>query len=208
MKFHVRQIRMLSTLALLRLVAKPPYIAQQGNSMSKKNSPDWKSYEEIAAIVLNHCAAEFGLARVEGKQHVAGSSGTNWEVDARGWTEGDTAHFVVECKKHENTAISQAITGSLVCAILETDAEGGFLVSPKGLQAGAKKVAAAYNIQEIKLDPRSTPSAYFGEWLGKLRVGFTDEVNVNVSEHLLIKRIDKHGNETVVHDSDKDARRK
>ncbi|CAJ3548703.1 Uncharacterised protein [Burkholderia pseudomallei] len=176
--------------------------------VKKKDDPTWKSYEEIAAFVLNQCAAEFGLSRVEGKQDVAGKSGTEWEVDARGWTEGDTAHFLVECKKHEKTAISQAITGSLAYQIQDTDAEGGFLVSPHGLQSGAKKVAAASNIHEIKLDPKSSSAAYFGEWLGKLRVGFTEEVGLQVSEHLFIKEIDKDGNETVVYDSDKDDKAK
>lgn len=168
----------------------------------KKDDPTWKSYEQIASFVLNQCAKEFGLSRVDGKQDVAGKSGTEWEVDARGWTEGDTTHFLVECKKHEKTAISQAITGSLAYQIQDTGAEGGFLVSPHGLQSGAKKVAAANNIYEIKLDPKSSTAAYFGEWLGRLHVGVNEEVNVQFSEHLLIKEIDKDGDETVVYDSD------
>ncbi|WP_175701133.1 restriction endonuclease [Burkholderia ambifaria] len=166
----------------------------------KKADPTWKSYEQIAEFVLNQCANEFGLSRFEGKQDVAGKSGTDWEVDARGWTEGDSAHFVVECKKHSNTAISQAITGSLFCTIRDTDAAGGFLVSPHGLQSGAKKLAASTNIHEIKLDPRSTTAAYFGEWLGKLRIGLSE--TISFSERILIKKIDENGNETVVHDSD------
>ncbi|MNY23042.1 hypothetical protein D3C86_1566900 [compost metagenome] len=173
--------------------------------MAKKNDdPKWKSYEEIAAFVLNQCAAEFGLARVEGKQDVVGESGAKWEVDARGWTDGDAAHFLIECKKHEGTAISQAITGSLAYQIQDTNADGGFLVSPRGLQSGAKKVAAANNIHEIKLDPKSNSSAYFGEWLGKLRGGVNEDVGIQFSERLLIQKIDKDGNETVVYDSNQD----
>lgn len=170
--------------------------------MAKRaKNPAWKSYEEIATFVLNQCAAEFGVSRFEGKQDVAGKSGTDWEVDARGWTEGDKTHFLVECKKHEKTGISQAITASLAYQIQDTDAEGGFLVSPHGLQSGAKKVAAANNIHEIKLDPRSSTSAYFGEWLGKLRLGLTEEVNLQISEHLLIREIDEQGNQKVIYDS-------
>lgn len=170
--------------------------------MTKKKDPAWKSYEEIAIMVLSQCANEFGLSRVDGQQDVTGKSGAVWEVDARGWTEGDNAHFLVECKKHESSAISQALTGTLAYQILDTDAEGGFLVSPKGLQSGAKTVAAANNIYEIKLDSKSSMAAYFGEWLGKLRAGFNEKVNLQVSDHLLIKEIDENSNEKVIYNSD------
>ena len=78
-----------------------------------------------------------------------------------------------------------------------------FLGSPDGLQSGAKQVAAAAGIQEIKLDPLSTTSAYFGEWLGSLRIGFTDDLNVEISEHLSIQLINKDGNMIQTYDSDK-----
>ncbi|WP_291590067.1 restriction endonuclease [Comamonas sp. UBA7528] len=171
--------------------------------MSKKMDPSWKTYEEIAALVLNQCATDFGIERVEGKQKVVAKSGTTFEVDARAWTEGDTAHLLVECKEHKNTRINQAITSALAWQIFDTDAKGGFLVSPNGLQSGARSVAKAANIHEIKLNPASTASAWFGEWLGKLRAGFTDEVNIGVSEHLEIMEIDQQGKTTVVYDSAK-----
>jgi hypothetical protein len=176
--------------------------------MSKKKDPSWKTYEEVAALVLNQCATEFGIERVEGKQKVVAKSGATFEVDARAWTAGNAAHLLVECKKHENTGISQAITSTLAWQILDTDAEGGFLVSPNGLQEGARFVATAANIHEIKLDPASTASAWFGDWLGKLRAGFSDEVKLRVSEHLMIEAIDQNGNKTVVYDSAKDDTRK
>jgi hypothetical protein len=172
--------------------------------MNKKKDPAWRSYEEIAAYVLNQCAAEFGLDRFEGKQLVAGKCGTEWQVDARGWSKDGSIHVVVECKKHTDTGISQAITASLAYVMTDTGAAGGFLVSPNGLQAGGKKVAAAEGIHEIKLDPASTTSAYFGEWLGSLRAGFTDHVNVNIGEHVLIQLIDKDGNVTQAYDSEMD----
>ena len=169
--------------------------------MADKKDPAWRSYEQIAAFVLDQCAREFGLERFEGKQNVPGKSGANWEVDARGWSEGNSAFFIVECKNHAGAGISQALTGSLAYSITDTEAAGGFLVSPNGLQSGAAKVAAADGIHEIKLDSASTTSAYFGEWLGKLRVGLFDKVNVNVSEHLLIRKIDEDGNSSVAYDS-------
>jgi hypothetical protein len=32
----------------------------------------WESYEQVGTYLLNQFAAEFGLDRVEGKQHVPG----------------------------------------------------------------------------------------------------------------------------------------
>ena len=112
--------------------------------------------------------------------------------------------LLVECKSTRTRASVKPSLANWVWQILDTDADGGFLVSPNGLQAGAKLVAAAADIHEIKLDPRSAPSAWFGEWLGKVGAGFADEVKVGVSEHVLIKRIDQNGGETVASDSSKD----
>lgn len=170
--------------------------------MVKQVDKTWESYEEVAAFVLDQCAAQFGLAGFDGKQVIPGTSGADWEVDARGWTKDGATFVVVECKKHTGTGISQALTGSLAYTIKDTGAVGGFLVSPCGLQSGAKKVAAAEGIQEIKLDPKSTTAAYFGEWLGKLQAGFIEVVDVSISDHLLIQVIDKHGNVTQIYDSD------
>jgi hypothetical protein len=172
--------------------------------MKKGQKMTWKTYEEVAAFVLNQCAEQFGLERFEGKQSVPGQTGTEWELDARGWFADGKTFVVVECKNHKDTAISQALTGSLAYTISDTGAAGGFLVSPNGLQAGAKKVAAASRITEVKLNPKSTTAAYFGEWLGSLRAGFNDRVGVNISEHLSIKETKPDGSVTEVYDSGKD----
>jgi hypothetical protein len=50
--------------------------------MSQQTS--WRSYEEVAQYLLGQMAALFGLGRVEGKQLIAGASGTSWEIDAKG----------------------------------------------------------------------------------------------------------------------------
>jgi len=170
--------------------------------MIKKADKTWKTYEEVAAFVLNQCAADFGLGRFDGKQVISSVSGADWEVDARGWSEDESTFVIVECKKHTGTGISQAITGSLAYVIKDTGAAGGFLVSPQGLQSGARKVAAAEGIHEIKLDAKSTTSAYVGEWLGKMRAGFTDKTVGSITEHLSIKAMDKDGTVTQLYDSD------
>jgi len=61
----------------------------------------WKTYEEIAAELLDRNAGRFGLERVEGKQNVSGNrSGAKWEIEARGVKLGDEGFVIVEGKRH------------------------------------------------------------------------------------------------------------
>jgi hypothetical protein len=154
----------------------------------------WKTYEEVSAYLLNQFAEHFGLGRFEGKQLVAGESGTEWEIDAKGYA-ADGSHFiVVECKRHTKTGISQAITAALAWSIQDAGASGGILVSPIGLQEGAKKVAAKSGIVEVVLDQNSTTTDYVLKFLNRVCLGFSENVNLNITESLTITVKDKDGN--------------
>lgn len=158
------------------------------------SAKQWESYEEVAAHLLNQFAEHFGLGRFEGKQIVAGQSGTEWEIDAKGCA-ADGSHFVVvECKRHTKSGISQAITGALAWSIQDMGGSGGILVSPIGLQDGAKKVAASAGIHEVLLDQDSTRTDYVLKLLNRVCLGFSDTVNLNVTESLEITIRDKDGN--------------
>ena len=75
----------------------------------------WKTYEELAAYLLNQFAAEFGLSRVEGKQAVQGQrSGTQWEIDAKGVREGNQSFIIVECRRYTTSKLNQEISYSRV----------------------------------------------------------------------------------------------
>lgn len=153
----------------------------------------WTTYEEVAAYLLDQFAEHFGLGRFEGKQVVAGESGTEWEIDAKGCA-ADGGHFiVVECKRHTKTGISQAITAALAWSIQDVGASGGILVSPIGLQEGARKVASKAGIVEVVLDQNSTTSDYVLKFLNQVCLGFSDSVNLNITESLTITVIDKDG---------------
>lgn len=152
----------------------------------------WKTYEEVAAHLLDQFAEHFGVGRFEGKQIVSGSSGTEWELDAKGVGENGNRVIVVECKRHTKSGISQAIIGSLAFTIQDTGADGGILVSPLGLQAGAKLVATSANIVEVKITPDSTTTNYMMQFLDRIHVGLSD--TVRISEQLTIELRDKDGN--------------
>ena len=152
----------------------------------------WKTYEEVAAFLLNRVAVHFGVGRFEGKQVVPGDSGTDWELDARGVGEGDARIIVVECKRHTKSGISQAITGALAFTIQDVGAHGGILVSPLGLQAGAKKVAAHANIVEVTLTPESTTTDYVLRFLDQIHVGISE--SVQATDECSVELRDMDGN--------------
>lgn len=141
----------------------------------------WESYEEVATFLLAKFASEFGLIQVEGKQKVHGYNltGTEWEIDAKGLRKGNDGFIIVECRRYTSSRQSQEKLGGLAFRIADSGAKGGILVSPLGFQEGAKKVAAAANIMEVKLSSDSTPYEYFLEFLNKVMLGITDNVRVN-----------------------------
>jgi hypothetical protein len=138
----------------------------------------WQTYEQVAAFLLDQMAEYFGVGRFEGKQVIPGVSGAQWEIDAKGCSDDGAKLLVVECKRHTTSGISQAITGSLAWTISDTGADGGILVSPLGLQAGAKKVALNAKIVEVVLDENSTTTDHFLRFLDQIVVGVSQAVFV------------------------------
>ncbi len=153
-----------------------------GDRMHKKQ---WETYEEVAAFLLNRLSEHFGVERFEGKQVVSGNSGTMWEIDAKGCSDGGDRIVVVECKRHTKRGVNQAVAGSLAWTIHEVGAEGGILVSPMGLQEGAKKVAASAKIIEVVLDQSSTTTDYMLSFLNQIHVGFSE--TIQISDHWIVE---------------------
>lgn len=160
----------------------------------------WNSYEAVAAYLLNQFASEFGLERVEGKQDVVGKrSGTSWQIDAKGFRQGDTGFVIVECRRYTTSKQNQEKVGGLACRILDTEAEGGIIVSPLGLQEGAERVAGAENIVSVQLDENSTRQEYVLRFLNKVMIGQQDTISFKESVEIEVRdgdgnvvRRDKH----------------
>lgn len=153
----------------------------------------WKSYEQVATYLLDQFASEFELQRVEGKQSVIGKrSGTTWEIDAKGFREGDSGFVIVECRRHTTSKQNQERVGGLAYRIIDTGAEGGIMVSPLGLQEGAERVAAAENIVSVQLREDSTQDSYVLAFLNKIMIGIQDTISYEESVELVVR--DQHGN--------------
>jgi len=135
-------------------------------STTPRKQKKWETYEEVARDILAQIVTGFDLELVEGKQKLAGATGTNWEIDAKGVRADDKGIVVVECRRHGST-LDQKQVAALAFAIEDVGASGGIIVSPLGVQKGGRIVAAAKNIVCVQLDPLSTRERWIAE-IGKV----------------------------------------
>lgn len=151
----------------------------------------WQTYEEVAVYLLNTLSSHFGVGRFEGKQIVPGSTGTAWELDGKGCSDGGTRTIVVECKRHIDRGINQSTVAALAFTIRDVGGDMGILVSPLGLQEGAKIVANHENIIEVVLDQNSTTTDYVLSFLNQINVGWLEAVLIRdsiVLEEVCVKK--------------------
>lgn len=139
------------------------------------NKP-WMTYEQVAIHLLDRMSKHFGVGRFEGKQVVSGSSGAIWELDGKGCMDSGSGIVVVECKRHVDRGINQATVAALAFTIRDLGADRGILVSPLGLQDGARKVASHANVVEVVLDQNSTTTDYLLSFLNQIHIGWSEKV--------------------------------
>ena len=151
----------------------------------------WKSYEEVAQYLLNQFADNFRLGRVEGKKIVPGESGTDWVLDAKSVKANGKGFLIVECRRYTSSRLKQKDVAGLAFQIEDTGADGGIIVSPLGLQKGAKKVAEHKNIKQVILAPESTNSNYLLSFLNQTFMGFVETVSASSFLELEVVRNEK-----------------
>ncbi|MGW4371789.1 restriction endonuclease [Nocardia takedensis] len=131
----------------------------------------WQTYEQVAAYLLNQMADKFGLAGVSGKEKLAGKA-TNWQIDAKG-VRLDGSTVVIECKRRSR-AVNQTTMAGIAWTIKDLGASGGIVVSHMGLQRGAKLIAQASNIVEVRLSADATPAEFMLQFLNRTIHGVAD----------------------------------
>ncbi len=150
---------------------------------------DWKTYEEVSREILDKLHKEFGLIRVEGKQKLIGKeTGIEWEIDAKGVCEDGEGTIIIECRRYKTSRQSQEKLAGFAYRIRDVNAQGGILVSPLGLQKGAKKIAQKNNILSVEIDANSTPENFAVKFLNKLLYGVTFKSTVRISGTLTLMR--------------------
>ncbi|NUZ06736.1 restriction endonuclease [Piscinibacter koreensis] len=156
------------------------------------DSTEWRSYEEVAAHLLTQFAGHFGLGEVQGKQILAGASGTSWEIDAKGVNTIDGTFVVVECKRYPHRKVDQGKLGNLAYCIRDLGATGGIVVTPVGLQKGAEKIAAHERIVTVRLAPESTSTEYMLRFLNQIFVGVEDRLQITDTATAVLRDKDGH----------------
>ena len=150
----------------------------------------WKSYQEVAAHLLNQMAAHFDLERVEGTQDLAGlRSGTSYTIDAKGVRVGSEAFVLIECRCYTTSKQKQEHLAALAYRIIDTGAAGGIIVSPLGLQEGATRIADAEHIISVQLSEDSTTTEYVLAFLNKLVAAVTDDAHVEDSAVAVLRDV-------------------
>jgi len=126
--------------------------------MAAKEPKAWETYEEVARFLLKDISDTLGLGleRVEGKQKLAGKSGTKWQVDAKGVKTEDGAIVIVECRRWTTSKPDQEDVGAFAYRIGDVGAAGGIVVTPLGVQEGGQKIAEYEGIEIVHLDANST----------------------------------------------------
>jgi len=120
---------------------------------------------------------------VEGKQAIKGKrTGAKYCIDAKGVCEGKEGFLVIECRRYTTSRQKQEQVAALAYRIQDAGASGGIIVSPLGIQKGAKKIAAAENIHTVLLDESSTEESYILQFLNQVMVGRTDRLSVGIIE--------------------------
>ena len=132
----------------------------------------FEMYEQVATFLLAEFAARFGLAEVQGKQTLAGKT-TTWEIDAKGIKPGSEAFVVIECRRYTSSRLDQESVAGLAYRIHDLGAEGGIVVTPIGLQEGARRIAEAERIITVRLDPTSTRTDYVIDFLNQVMIGMS-----------------------------------
>ena len=134
----------------------------------------WKSYEDVAQFLLDQMAEYFGLSRIEGKQKLVGKrSGTTYEIDGKGIAKNGDGFVILECRRYTTSRQKQEDMAALAYRILDTGAKGGIIVTPLGIQEGARKIAGAENVVSVRLDENSATTEYVLAFLNKVFVGVT-----------------------------------
>jgi Restriction endonuclease len=151
----------------------------------------WEVYEQSSRNALRTVVSHFGLDKVAGKQRLPGKSGTVWEIDAKVQRSSDGKFFIVECRRYPEDRLKQEAIAGLAYKMKDVGASGALVVTPKGLQKGAAKIAAFEKIHLIKVSSESTIDRFMWEFRNIVGHGITEHVSASFAlAYLQVLKVD------------------
>lgn len=149
----------------------------------------WESYEQVAQFLLDRMREHFGLSYVDGKQKIKGKrTGTTYEIDGKGIVKDSKGFVILECRRYTTSRLKQEHMGALAYRIHDTGAKGGIIVSPLGLQKGARIIAKAENVVSVRLDENSTTKNYVLGFLNMIFTGVPETIEISEKVVKIVKK--------------------
>ncbi|MBI1177815.1 hypothetical protein GC207_10295 [bacterium] len=148
--------------------------------MNPDRQKNWAIYENASRKALKGIISEFGLDTVDGKQELNGKSGACWEIDAKAISSTTGRFFIVECRRRLKKGLDQEAIAALAYRSKDTGASGALVVTPKGLQRGARTVAKFENIHLIKVSAESTIDQFLWEFRDIVGGGVNERAGLSV----------------------------
>lgn len=149
----------------------------------------WESYEQVAQFLVDRMHEHFGLSYVDGKQKIKGKrTGTSYKIDGKGVLKDREGFVILECRRYTTSRLKQKNMAALAYRIHDTGAKGGIIVSPLGLQKGARIIAKAENVVSVRLDENSTTKNYVLEFLNKIFAVVTERETTSEKVVKIVKK--------------------
>ena len=140
--------------------------------MSEKQT--WERYEDVARQLIDDIKSYLGVSMVNpDKKEFQKKDGGICEIDVSAYDMGDGKLVLVECRNRKKRLSQEEVHG-FAYRIQQTNAKRGIIITPIGLQKGARIAADGARIGLVKLEPNSTPDNYIAQLTQLLIIKITD----------------------------------
>jgi hypothetical protein len=142
---------------------------------------EWRSFEDAVRYIVSQHRDFFGLESVEPQPATAiEKCGRSFDIEVIGYQEGTLKMVYFECRRKTTRNIAPDEAEALAYKIQQSDAGGGYFVTPLGtaLSRGATLVANYEQIGHIQVSANATPEQYVMQCINQIFTMITTRVGV------------------------------
>ncbi|MBO6766051.1 restriction endonuclease [Maricaulis sp.] len=159
-----------------------------------RDTPDWKTYEDLTYGIIDDIKASLGFTHVERDATVAGKRSGRDRINVEVVAYRENGNFVLIEVKNRNRPMEGEAMGGFVYRVQDADAEGGIVVSRSGLQKGAEQIAEAEKIDQLEIEEGSSLDSYVARFLERIFVKETEVARISLTERTTVEIRDESGN--------------